>query len=269
MKKGILVSCTAIIAIISAIFGLMNFSTTNMRIGQSTCAGPNEIHVVNPPVITEIIEEELFLKVDSRFINTITKENLHEAKSVVDIYPSRATEFALEFNSIELHVNQNGEETMEYGENEDLNDAQLNLIKTTGYHTNLQLNSYVQLKNPTSGLLETKHLTYAISVVPEKQAQYLEGQNELYKHIRENTASHTAVYNPSVYHYQPGKVRFTITAEGTLVDAKLTSTSGYDELDELLLELVNSLPANWEPAMNAKGERVDQQLVLFFGNFGC
>jgi hypothetical protein len=33
--------------------------------------------------------------------------------------------------------------------------------------------------------------------------------------------------------------------------------------------LANNLPGKWQPAENAKGEKVDQVLVLSFGIVGC
>lgn len=49
----------------------------------------------------------------------------------------------------------------------------------------------------------------------------------------------------------------------------MTSSSGYAALDERVIQLVNTLPGNWEPATNAAGEKVEQEFVFSFGTVGC
>ncbi|MEL7004495.1 MAG: hypothetical protein AAFN93_17440 [Bacteroidota bacterium] len=60
-----------------------------------------------------------------------------------------------------------------------------------------------------------------------------------------------------------------VTKNGTLENVRLTATSGYPSVDELMVELIDSLPAKWNPAENSEGEKVDQELVFFFGLMGC
>ncbi|MEL7004496.1 MAG: hypothetical protein AAFN93_17445 [Bacteroidota bacterium] len=62
---------------------------------------------------------------------------------------------------------------------------------------------------------------------------------------------------------------FTVTKNGTLENVRLTATSGYPSVDELMVELIDSLPAKRNPAENSEGEKVDQELVFFFGLMGC
>jgi hypothetical protein len=40
-------------------------------------------------------------------------------------------------------------------------------------------------------------------------------------------------------------------------------------LDKEVLELIVKMPGNWEPAENANGEKVEQELVFAFGIIGC
>jgi TonB family protein len=64
-------------------------------------------------------------------------------------------------------------------------------------------------------------------------------------------------------------VSFTVTRDGTVDDVKLTSSCGYEMIDEGLVEQIRTMPQRWTPATNSKGENVDQVLVFFFGMQGC
>jgi hypothetical protein len=33
--------------------------------------------------------------------------------------------------------------------------------------------------------------------------------------------------------------------------------------------MITNMPGKWNPATNSKGEKVDQELVFFFGRQGC
>jgi hypothetical protein len=57
--------------------------------------------------------------------------------------------------------------------------------------------------------------------------------------------------------------------KATLDHVKLTSSCGYETVDEALVEQIRTMPQRWTPATNLKGENVDQVLVFFFGMQGC
>ena len=50
---------------------------------------------------------------------------------------------------------------------------------------------------------------------------------------------------------------------------ELEESSGYPAIDKTMIELLTNAPGKWKPAKNAKGEKVDQQLVFSFGEVGC
>ena len=66
-----------------------------------------------------------------------------------------------------------------------------------------------------------------------------------------------------------GMVSFIVTDQGKIKDVTLTSTSGYDSFDDFMIEMIESLQGEWEPAQNSKGENVNQELILVFGVGGC
>ena len=52
-------------------------------------------------------------------------------------------------------------------------------------------------------------------------------------------------------------------------NVELLSTSGYDDLDAKMIELIKAMPGTWNPAENADGNNVEQSFVLIFGAMGC
>ena len=68
---------------------------------------------------------------------------------------------------------------------------------------------------------------------------------------------------------KPGKVRFTISEDGTISKAILVSTSGYPSIDKHMTKLITEAPGKWEAATDGNGNQVEEQLVFSFGIVGC
>ena len=115
--------------------------------------------------------------------------------------------------------------------------------------------------------MEDYFLVYYLTIVPEKQAVCYDGLASFTDYIKENIKEKTV--NITKQGIQPGKVRFTVTKNGSIENIKLESTSGYKEVDHELMRLIAKAPQKWEPATNSNGKKVDEELVFFFGIKGC
>lgn len=242
MKKSILIICT-----ILTTFSLMAFGYINWNHNKN-----NDL--------------DLAYIVDSRFMTTITKEDLHNATSVLDIVPKKATGWwKVDFQTITIAILQDGNEITEIGEEKTLNAAQIKLLKSTDYSTNIYIKA--RTKNIYSETGRIEDFVYYITIIPEKEAEYVSGHDALIKYLKENLKEKTAIIKEDKL--QPGRVYFTITKEGGIVDVKLSSTCGYSSIDELIVALITNMPEKWQPAENSIGEKVDQEYVFFFGTAGC
>jgi len=272
MKKSIIIFCMALIATALMAFSYLNRSNTPTNHKETfRCNADifNDVFALNIPEPAEI---DLVYNVDSRFGATITKENLCRATSAVDIVPKEAEWSKISFLSMTIAVLQDGDEIRVSGDDEVLNPAQTTLLQSIDYSTNFYLKARGKTKNGgPDGMQEFDQeeyaLAYYITVVPEKEAAYTAGKDALISYLRENSKAATAIIRKD--QLQPGRVLFTVTKEGTIADVTLESTSGYPSVDQTLVELLATLPGKWEPATNAKGENVDQELVFFFGLQGC
>ncbi len=210
---------------------------------------------------------EFFYEVDSRFIANISKENLHNAKSIIDIFPVDATKSMVSFTNTKISLLDKDGETSELGNGELLNDAQLSLLQSTEYSTNFYITANCKQKINENGDLDDYNLVYYFTVIPETEAEFINGHEALMDFLKENSKAEVASIDKT--QLQPGKLRFTVSKEGKVEQVNLESTSGFTCIDEKMIQLIKRLPGAWQPATNSKGEKVDQELVFSFGNIGC
>ena len=265
MKKGILILCGVAIVSLSS-FAYMNWNNSESCEAEVSC---------NKAVIYDSNQSDLFslpsdlnlvYKVEPRFIARITKENLHNATSIIDILPKEATKFMETYQNVLVSILQDDGEIKEFGVNETLNEAQLKLIRSADYSTNFYINADCKQKSQV-GRSYDYDLVYYMSVIPEQEAKFVGGNDALVEYLKESSKAATAIITEDKL--RPGKVDFTVSKDGKITNVKLESTSGFPSVDEKLVELIENMPEKWQPATNSKGEKVDQGLVFFFGLFGC
>lgn len=268
MKKSILIFCSVCVIFSLTAFGFKNWNnkvvTNPEEVGCSKVVVSCNSH---ENTINEEVEFDLFCDIDTRFIAKITKENLHKAKSIVDIMPEREHEVIESFKNVQVSIEHESSREMEQGEEEFLNIAQFKLIQSTGYSDNICVASVCKRKHTVTGESKEDCLIYYMTVVPEKRAEFTDGHETLIEYLKNNSKKHTRTVKED--ELKPGRVTFTVTKEGGIANAKLTSTSGYTSLDEEMLQLIANMPGKWNPAANSKGKNIDEELVFFFGNKGC
>lgn len=264
MKKRIFIFSTVLLAFSLTAFGYMSWSDTPKDQAETTSSETVVFENVLLSGLIKKVDPDLVYKVDSRFIWNITKEDLLNATSIVDILPAKATQSIMSYHSVRIEII---DEASIMGDSHILTAAQLHLLQSVDYATDIYIRADYKIKNAYTGEFVHEYLPYYISIIPETEAEYEGGHDALAAYLRENSKDKTAIITRDKL--KPGKVSFTVTKEGTIADATLTSTSGYPSVDEALVELISNMPEKWNPAANAKGEKVDQKLVFFFGLQGC
>jgi len=270
MKKSILISCLALSTLSVTAFAYMSWSQNDPEPKKVISAGkaPDSSSAYSFNYVLKPMEEsDLLYDVSSRFIATISKDKLHNAVSILDIVPEEGTEGLENFHTVSVSVIRNGEDITEAGHGDALNAAQIQLLQTADYSTNIHVNSFCMKRDATTGQLENYELVYYITVTPEKEAYYLGGREALIALLKANLKEKTAFISKD--QLRPGQVSFTVTRDGTVDHVKLTSSCGYEMIDEALVEQIRTMPQRWTPATDAKGANVDQGLVFFFGMQGC
>lgn len=114
--------------------------------------------------------------------------------------------------------------------------------------------------------VEYHRLNVALTLVPEKEAEYSAGYDALMSYFEEN--SREIYERMEVKKFASVAIRFSINENGLVEDVEQNGESGYNEIDQHIIALVNSMPA-WIPAEDAKGKRVKQTFELIYGRPGC
>ena len=130
---------------------------------------------------------EFNYNVDSRFGTTITKENLHKVRSVIDILPKETDWLSHNIQSMKVTVFHDNNETSETGDYVALNEAQIKLLKSADYSDGFSLRATVKGKHKDDDDLEDYEMFYNITVAPEKEAEYTRGRNALMTYFKEGS----------------------------------------------------------------------------------
>ena len=140
-------------------------------------------------------------------------------------------------------------------------------LKTTDYKNDIRVFVNCKERNAYNEKLANYELVYFLSITPESEAEYVYWLSSLEDYIADKNYEITAGIKRE--DLKAGRIRFTVSPNGNLGNVYLESSSGFKSVDDSTIKLMHELPGKWNPAMNAQGEKVSQDLVLFFGTMGC
>ena len=270
MKKNILILCTSIIILSLMAFGFVNRGNPE----SNQIETPVSEDVATYTQAIEKIEKRIFsdfiYDVGPRF-RAIKKGDLDNARSFNNFIAVEHAQRIVSYKSVSVIILKNDKQTdiIKTGTSDVFTPAQIKLLQSLDYSTNILIRADFQEKNKKTSELEDSYSTPHLTIVPEKQAEYEFGKEELIDYLKEKSKEVVWVNNVQEDKLQPAKLLFTVSKKGLIENVKLDRTSNYPSIDNAMIELINKAPGNWEPAENSKGEKVDQELVVSFGLMGC
>ncbi|MGB0368133.1 MAG: energy transducer TonB [Flavobacteriales bacterium] len=214
-------------------------------------------------------EDDFVFDIDARFQADLTKSKLKEMKLITDFDERINVDGILEVESTSVTIiNDEYEDVKQaFGKSNELTDEQLQLIASAPYSTDIRLQMDYRENSPYFKKPQSNYTTPHITIIPEKSAEYEGGKDALIAHLKQKSEGEVARAQKA--ELKPGKVRFTVTKTGEVVNVILISSSGYESIDETMLKLLQTLPNHWKPAQDAAGNTVDEQLVFSYGIMGC
>lgn len=212
-------------------------------------------------------ESEYYYGIGSRFA-PISKTDLDSATTIFTFNNDDENARIEKVNSTEIIIIEKDRRTdkREFGNSVNLTDAQKSFFKSLDYSKHFSMKTLFVEKNIDGSISEEKKYNPHYTIVPETQAFYTEGEDALINYLIKNTKTETA--NLSNKKIRANKVYFTITKEGFVENVTMHFSTNYPELDTKLKELIVNMPGKWQPAKNAKGETMEQELTFTFGPKG-
>lgn len=219
----------------------------------------NDDSIKNTVIVKNKKPLNFFFYLGSRF-ESIKKSDITKATSIYDFISAEDKKQIKKLNATELILVVDDKRTnmREYGTEENLTHAQLQLLQSLEYSKHFVMKAIYE-NNDSEYHDFNPHYT----IVPETQATYEAGNNILLKYLKENKSKDTRFIDEKKM--QAVKISFTIDANGNMTHVNLDRTTGYPELDLELKELLKNAPGRWIPAKNQTGNSVEQELVLSFG----
>ena len=284
MKKSLIILCAVLITLSLTAFGVINWKdsktktpakrdiaihaiSTEKENTNTNYQGPVGPFFINQTEETKTFEDFIY-DVGPRF-GPIKKSDIDKATSIEDFFSWEELRAIETLKSVEIIIVENDRQTQkrEIGYSKTLTKAQLKLLQTANYATSFLIRIDFQEKNRVTGKLEYNYASPHRTIVPEKQATYINGKDALQNYLRES--SKEARKEVDQNKLQPAKLYFTVTKEGNIENTRLDRTSNYPLVDKVMIELITKTQEKWKPAKNEKGEKIDQELVISFGLLGC
>lgn len=210
--------------------------------------------------------QNLFYQVRAVETRGVSKEKLDSAKTISDIRPGYSSAETDDYLFTTIAVTGNGKVMKASSSNGALNDEQQNLLHRADVGSEIIMDiGYVDLGRGV-GIPDVRTTQLKSSVVPETEAEYPGGNQELTNYLEEK-----AIHKISSTLAKEMKgviITFTVTEAGEITNAQISESSEDPEIDKILLDVINKMP-RWDPAKNAEGMKVSQEFIFTVGNIGC
>jgi len=267
MKRNVIIFSTTLAILSLFFFGFTNWNNINTDKAKSSngkfLAFDQNVKRANKEI------PDLYYGVDTRFA-AIKKTDIDKATTIYDFLNEGEKQQIAQFNSVEIIIIKGERQTniREYGENDHLTDAQIKLIRSAEYFSHFSIRTEFKEKSKETGRLEERFFNPHLTVVPDKQATYVNGKEALINYLKDNSKKSMSVIEGD----KLGAIilHFTVSKDGIVSYVNQQMTTEYPSIDKKLIELIKNIPGKWTPAENSQGKKIDQEFAFTFGpSDGC
>lgn len=270
MKKNIIILGTTLTIISLLIFGFSNVNSKEINTSNSKMVNDLvlEDQNISGPINKAI--PDLYYGVDTKFA-AVKKSDIDKATNIYAFLNDWEKQQIVKVKSVDIIIIKDNQlsNIRAHGTSAQLTEAQIKLLESTDYFSGFTIRTEFVGKNMETGKIEDKFFGPHITVVPDRQAAYIDGKDALISYLKENSkAEMNIIKNDKLGAI---KLSFTISKLGKVIKVKHDAmTSGYPSIDEKFIQLLKNIPGKWVPAENANGEKMEQELVFTFGpRDGC
>ncbi len=200
--------------------------------------------------------QSLSFTLKGKYERPIKKETICESKLISEVIPGYPVNWISSYTSVEIQ-SLSAEKTMKAISTTDtLNTEQKNLLKMVDVGTDLIFKINYSYNTPVTHTIENNELFTTLTIIPEKEAEYIGGNNQMKNYISESGIN--KIPKETIKEFRQAVIHFTIDTDGKIVEASIIKTSGNSKTDSLLLETINQMP-KWKPAETMNGLKVKQK----------
>ncbi len=264
----------SLIALVIFIFTIPGFSqdSGNYYFGRLTPIVKKE-KLPEVVFVSDILDEmwiDLIMPYEDRL--DLEARRKHEYSVGTYLYPTLGYEMLINYDSVEIYVRSKGELLSSRSSGEKLTREQKNLLNLADLGSDIHIKISYSYKNQKKEHLGANrkivHGFLDVNVVPETEAEFPGGFNQLTKYLMDNVI-HKVDEAKYADNLLQASVKFAIDEEGRIVHAGILNSSGDQKIDKLILEAMNKMP-KWKPAKDSKGHKVQQEFrIPFGGGAGC
>ncbi len=230
-----------------------------------SCGTPDEATAIQEP--SPLNDVLLSFWVRGKYVHSVTPAVLKSAYSLDDIISEYPSKLIAEHLSVEIFSNSRGIDLKAVGKDVRFDKTQKDLLQSLQLGDEININVKFRSENPVTHKMEEGLMNYVLTIIPEQEAEYPGGYDELMHYLRETGANE--ITKEKIEQIKPCLLHFTVGETGEVDKVELRETSGMQEVDEILLRLARNM-SPWIPAKRANGSAASQKFELHvLGMDGC
>jgi len=211
------------------------------------------------------LPQELKYGIQSKNSIHIKKEQLKDVKLINDIISDYPLNWISSYVSVEISAVCGGKKVKGISSNNVLSTEQINMLNSIDMNTDMVIDVNYTYETPVTKTIEKNTMHVLMTVVPEVEAEYAGGKEQMVSYLNDHI---NKFFKTRPEQFQQATIRFTVNEEGNITNAKISNSTGYDQIYIVLLDAIYKMP-KWKPAENPKGVRVKQEFEFTVGRYGC
>ncbi|MFZ4544763.1 MAG: energy transducer TonB family protein [Saprospiraceae bacterium] len=214
----------------------------------------------------------LSVSVHGKYNRSVYKEKLAKAKKLSDFVDGYPSNWIDEYVSVEIQTNSKGQEFKSVGKNENLNEAQKNILQSAELFADIAMVVKYYSYPSTNGVMKkdknakVQTLNLKLTLIPEVEAEIAGGEKALTSYMQEKLI--VKIPGNVLNQNEQARASFIVNESGSIENIKISKTTGDQKTDDLIIEAIQNMP-KWKPAKDAKGRKIKQEFRFRVGTDGC
>lgn len=240
--------------------------TVNLDYAVTQETGNENVYFTSDFNIESVPEPDIFYAVLGTFGKPISISKIKKAKSIKDLIEYYPSNWIKDYLKVEIIVDSNGKEIKATSPDDILSTEQLQLLLAADYSTEIGINVFYKAENAVTKEMQVREMNTRLTLIPDVEASYVEGYDQLIIYLKEQSIAAIEAKNVNIM--EALSILFSVNTQGKIKNARLKNSTGHDDVDKMLIELVTNMPT-WNAAKNAEGKTVRQNFELIISKGGC